>query len=71
MIAAIYPNGTIDLTGLTFRQAKLIQTAIRRLMHIEQKRNPLETRENDHLLFVVDDACNHFGKLLTAGKIKV
>ena len=70
MIASIYPNGTIDLVGLTFPQTKLIQAAINRLMYIEQKRNPLEARDCIHLQFIVDDACNQYGKLLTAGKIK-
>lgn len=62
MNAYIMPNGTISLTDINFNQAKLIQTAIRRYLHIENKLNPLDNYDNNKVLALIDDVCTNHGK---------
>jgi len=61
MNAYIMPDGTISLTDLSFNQAKMIQTAVRRLLDID-KRLQLDTHDNNRALMLIDDVCNHFPK---------
>lgn len=70
MNAYIMPDGTISLTDINFSQAKLIQTAVRRLLNIEKKLNPHDSRDNYRALSMIDDVCNQRGKQLLSIKLK-
>lgn len=67
MNAYIMDDGTISLTNISFNQAKMIQTAVRRLLDID-KRLQLDTHDNNKALLMIDDVCSYLGKRLQTAK---